>query len=415
MTGSVCEYLPSVNSSVQGFGSSLLIASTAAALLSSCGESSFSPPAEAGSEFIVSEGEDGLVRTDVGCVDDLDAETLDAAFAEPIGPLIGWDNPHVYELGDDRWLWLVHDSYFDYTGEAADLHHDGPQIQNLAILQTGTCFQTLFRGTTSERVNFETGVEQGSSDRFLWPLGGERHGDSLWVFWSETVNSDPPPPYGNGIARHPERVWLAEYDAETLVRRSFQPAPNDGVFPSYGFAVASDSDHSYLFGNSNLLNFDREGGFYAGPHSATRTYLARVPRGEFDKDPTYWDGDGWASSPDRASVISERFFTENTMQPRYLDGQWLSVAKEDGFYGSDLVIDVADEPSGPWRTVQQFEYPTRDATVEKNSYQPVILPWSSPTRGLAVVISENAMTWSDAVADPDLYRPSVVGLEWPSP
>ena len=293
MTGRVREYFPLVNSSLYGLGSAFLIASTAAALLSSCGASSFSPPAQARSEFAVSDGDDGLVRTDVGCVADLGADTLDAAFSKPMGPLIGWDNPHVYELGDNRWLWLVHDSYFDYTGRVADLHHDGPQIQNLAILQTGTCFQTLYRGTRANRVNFETGdFEQGPPDRFLWPLGGERHGDSLWVFWSETVNSDPPPPPGNGIARYPERVWLAEYDAETLVRRSFEPAPNDGVFPSYGFAVASDSDYSYLFGNSNLLAFDREGGFLEGPHSATRMYVARVPRGEFDADPTYWDGRG---------------------------------------------------------------------------------------------------------------------------
>lgn len=399
-----------------GLGSVFLIAMVPATLLSSCTQSSLSPPAEAVAELVGSEGLDGLVRTDLGCLTDLDADTLDAAFSEPLGPLIGWDNPHVYELGENRWLWIVHDSYFDYTGDAADLLHDGPQIQNLAILQTGTCFEALFRGTPSQRVNFELGnLEEGPPDRFFWPLGGERHGDSLWVFWSETVNSNPPPPPGHGIVRHPERVWLAEYDAETLVRRSFEPAPNDGVFPSYGFAVASDSDYSYLFGNSNNLNFYREGGISEAPHSATRTYLARVPRGEFRSYPTYWDGAGWSRSPDRAAAISERFNNENTMQPRYLNGQWLSVVKEDGFYGSDLIIDVADEPSGPWRTVQQFEYVTRDATVWKNSYHPIILPWSGPAHGLVVVISENGMTWSDAIADPRLYRPSVVGLEWPAP
>lgn len=405
-----------MNLSAGGLGSALLLAIIPAALATSCSETTVSPSAEAIASVIHTGGDDGLVRTDAGCVADLAADTLDAAFSEPMGPLIGWDNPHVYELGDDRWLWLAHDSYFDFTGEATDLHHDGPQIQNLAMLQTGTCFQTLFRGTPSERINFEVGnLEEAPSARFFWPLGGERHGDSLWVFWSETVNSDPPPPSGHGISRHPVRVWLAEYDAETLVRRSFEPAPNDGVFPSYGFAVASDSDYSYLFGNSNNLNFYREGGFYDGPHSATRTYLARVPRGEFDAELMYWDGSGWSPSPDRAAVISEQFYFENTMQPRNLDGQWLSVVKEDGFYGSDLVIDVADEPWGPWRTVQQFEYVTRDAAVEKNSYQPIILPWSSSDDGIVVAISENAMTWSDAVADPALYRPSVVGLEWPPP
>lgn len=362
----------------------------------------------------VSFDELGFVRVDVGCLPDLDADTLDSAFGSPIGPLIGWDNPHVYPLGDNTWLWLVHDSYFDFTGQAADLHHDGPQIQNLAFVQVDKCFRLLFRGSTADRRNFEPGeLSEPPPNRFLWPLGGERHGDTLWVFWSEMVLSDPPPSPGNGIVRHPERIWLASYNADTLERLSFEPAPNDGVFPSYGFAVASDESYSYLFGNSNLLNYESEGGYLGGPHSATRMYLARVPLGQFDTDPSYWTGDGWSALPSDAAVISDRFFAENTMQPRYIDGQWVAVTKENGFSGRDIVIDMADHPWGPWRTVRTLEYTTREAIVEKNSYQPIILPWSSRATGLDIVISENAVEWGDAVRDPALYRPGVIRFEWP--
>ncbi len=101
------------------------------------------------------------------------------------------------------------------------------------------------------------------------------------------------------------------------------------------------------------------------------------------------------------------------MQPRYIDGQWVAVTKENGFTGRHLVIDVADHPGGPWRTVHQSEYAPRDAAVEKNSYQPIILPWSSRDRGLLVVLSENAVEWSNAVRTPALYRPGAVRFDWP--
>lgn len=369
-------------------------------------------PLQSGGATSVQIAESGLVWNDIGCVSDLDAETLDSAFRNPFGPLIGWDNPHVYSLGADRWLWMVHDSYFDYTGDFADLHHDGPQIQNLAFLQVGTCFRLLYRGSPNNRSNFEPG--DLDEPRFLWPLGGERHGDTLWVFWSEMADANPPPDPADGISRNPVRIWLAEYDPDTLEQRSFKPAPNDGVFPSYGFAVASDDTHTYLFGNSNLLNYESEGGYLGGPHSATRMYIARVPLGRLNEDPLYWSGDGWTPDPKAAAVISDRFFAENTMQPRYIGGRWLAVTKQDGFSGTSVVLDAADDPWGPWHTVDQTEYITREATVAKNSYQPIILPWSSPDQGIQFAISENAVSWPDAVANPNLYRPSVHSFDWPA-
>ena len=372
-------------------------------------------PLQSGGASSVHIDESGLVWNDIGCLSDLETDTLDAAFRDSFGPLIGWDNPHVYPLGADRWLWIVHDAYFDYTGytgEITDLHRDGPQIQNLAFLQVGTCFRLLYRGSPNSRINFELG--DPAEPRFLWPLGGERHGDTLWVFWSEMADANPPPDPANGISRHPVRIWLAEYDPDTLEQRSFEPAPNDGVFPSYGFAIASDDTHTYLFGNSNLLNYESAGGYLGGPHSATRMYIARVPLGRLNENPLYWSGDGWTPDPEAAAVISDRFFAENTMQPRYIGGRWLAITKQDGFSGKNVVLDVADDPWGPWQTIDQIEYVTRDATVVKNSYQPIILPWSSPQQGVQFVISENAMSWPDTVVDPTLYRPSVHSFDWPA-
>lgn len=355
----------------------------------------------------------GLIETRLGCAASLASTDLHEFFGERRGPLIGWDNPHVIQLGPQRWLWLNHDTYLDYAGGAESLHDGGDQIQNVALEQNATCFSMLHRGTPAKRLNFEIGDGHVDRNRFLWPLGGEVDGDVVKVFWAETIPSVPPPGPEDGIIRHPTKTWLAQYDVTTLERLTFAPAPNSGVEPIYGFAVASDADHSYLFGNTNMLNLAREGGFFNGPHSATKMFLARVPRGRLEVPPEYWNGSGWTDNAALSKPISDRFFAENTMQPRYIDGQWLSVVQEDGFYSREVFLDVAEHPWGPWVTVAHRTYTGRPAQVEKNSYQPIILPWSSPEDGISIIISENARHWPHAVADPPLYRPGVFEFAWP--
>ncbi len=355
----------------------------------------------------------GRVRADLGCADDVSPTALHEFFAERRGPLLGWDNPHVIELETNRWLWLVHDTYLDYSGDATDLDSMGGQIQNAAFIQDESCFSVVHGGTPWQRANFEIGDERLPFGHFLWPLGMEVDDDRLWVFWGETVTADPPPPRGHGIIRHPVGTWLASYDVDSLERLSFDPAPNSGVDPVYGFAVASDDEHSFLFGNTNQLNLWRNGGYENGPHSTTKMYLARVPLGQLDADPSYWDGASWSEDASDAVPITDRFWAENTMQPRYIDGQWISVVQRDGFFGVDVWLEVAPNPWGPWIAAETLPYEPRPAKVEKNSYQPIILPWSSADQGISIAISENAVLWRRAIADPSLYRPGVFSLDWP--
>ena len=113
------------------------------------------------------------------------------------------------------------------------------------------------------------------------------------------------------------------------------PATDPGVAPIYGYAVSSDASYTYLFGNTFEQNLVREGGFWKGPHSATQMWLARVPRGRLTAPPEYRTADGW--SPNRADAVPflGRFFAENPMQPRYLDGQWVAATDVDGYWGDD--------------------------------------------------------------------------------
>jgi hypothetical protein len=209
---------------------------------------------------------------------------------------------------------------------------------------------------------------------------------------------------GDGLGWHPKRTWLAVYDPKTFDRLSFQPAPNSGVYPIYGYAVASDADHTYLFGNTFEQNLAREGGFRKGPHSGTAMYLARIPRGQFGSRPEYRTVDGWSADPGAAHEISSRFWAENPMQPRLLGGRWVAATKVDGDWGERLAIDVANAPWGPWTTVSLHDLPPRNGDPLMNTYHAHLMPWLDG-RHLVVSVSQNARNMRrDAWPSPHRYR-----------
>ena len=275
---------------------------------------------------------------------------------------------------------------------------------NVAMVQDGSCFTLLHHGTAAAPSSFEQGVGEQTLRTWFWPMGGELVGDTLYVFWAQMRRTADPGP-GDGLGWDPVVTWLAAYDADSLARTSFQRAPDAGVHPIYGYAVASDDDHTYLFGNSFDQNLADQGGFFGGPHSARLVYLARVPRGRLDERPEYWTGSGWSAAGAAATPISDRFSPENPMQPRYLDGQWVAATKVGGYWGEELAIDVAAQPWGPWQTVVRRPLAPRGADPLMNTYHAHLMPWLSGG-GLVVSVSQNARDMlAHAWPRPERYRP----------
>ncbi len=364
------------------------------------------PPPWASSTFVTPGGQ---ISTDVGCADDRSAAALDRFFAERLGPVLGWDYQHVYPLGPDRYLWIFQDAFVDHSGTATTLGASR-FVHNAALLQNGTCFSLLHRGTTDRPKPFEEGDGTSATrSKWYWPMGGELVDGQLWVFWSEMVKDpyDPDPP--DGLGWHPNQTLLAAYDAVTLERVAFFPAPNRGVAPIYGYAVSSDATHTYLFGNTFEQNLVREGGFWNGPHSATEMWLARVPRGKVATAPEYRTADGWSATPADAVPIMRRFWAENPMQPRYLDGQWVAATSVDGYWGDLLAVDVADQPWGPWTTVQYEPLLPRGADPKMNTYHAHPVPWRDGFGSVIITVSNNARNMvRDAWPSPYRYRPMVI-------
>lgn len=350
------------------------------------------------------------VRTSVGCVRDLTARSLTSFMKNRIGPLTGWDNLQVYPLPEGRYLWLMQDSFLDDEGTATRFT-DQDYLHNLAMVQDGLCFELVSRaGLDNHGRVFEPGVGRNGHGRFFWPLGGALRGDRLRVFWAEMRQDDDAIV---GIQRHPVRTWLATYDANTLERLHFRRAPNAGVTPQWGFAVATEGKYSYLFGNDNQLNLDLVGGWRNGPHESTNTYVARVPWGRLHREPQYWNGADWVDDPEAAVPISTRFWSDNLMHPIVIDGRWVNVTKEDSFWGDEIVVDVADRPEGPWVTASRFRSVPTDRLGPMVSYHPIFLPYTDPQGRLIMVVSENAMEWDTAVEHNRLYRPSALAIPMP--
>ena len=356
----------------------------------------------------------GHVGVELGCAAGTDAASLDRWLSTRLGPVLGWDYQHVYPLGGDRFLWLFQDTFIDHTGTVTDLGR-AHFLHNTAMVQTGRCFTLLHHGTPELPVAFEVGTGTvGARSRWFWPMGGEVANGRLRVFWAEMVKDPYDPVAPDGLGWHPVAVHLASYDTRTLARTSFGLATDAAATPMYGYAVASDNTHTYLFGNSFEQNLVREGGYWGGRHSATDMWLARVPRGQLQASPEYRTADGWSSDRSAAVPISTRFHAENPMQPRFLAGSWVSAAKVNGYWGEELVVDAAPNPWGPWSAAEQVPLLARNADPLGNTYHAHLLPWLGADGSILVSVSTNARDMlRHAWPRPARYRPMVLARAFP--
>lgn len=349
------------------------------------------------------------IRNDVGCASNDSAAGLAAYFSQPLGAIKGFDGPRIYPLGDGRMLWMLQDTFIDYAGSATSFAHMD-YANSTALVQDGLCFTSLQRGTATRAEAFELGMGEVTFDRYFWPAGGTVSGGKLFMFWMEMVRDPEVGGPLDGISLHPESTWLATYDSTTLQRLDFRPAPNPGVSPVYGYAVVDEGDWSYLFANSYLQNLALEGGYSNGPHSATKMYLARVPKGQLGNEPAYWNGRGWSDDETEAEPISSRFFTENSMMPVEIDGQWVSATKVDGFLGNGVAVDVADDPWGPYETVALVPATPRLTTENIVTYHAMVVPWTDPSGDVIMSLSQIPLELGADDAPPR-YRPNFVTVD----
>ena len=128
---------------------------------------------------------------------------------------------------------------------------------------------------------------------------------------------------------------------------------------------------TYLFGHC----YRQFGWSPVGHHPcAANITVARVPRGHFNRPPTYWDGSTWGTRPRRAVTIapargpSGEARTVNPMQITQVRGCWIAVTKIGDWFGDKLYLDRARSPHGPWTTAAVISAETLGPSSTYNTY-----------------------------------------------
>ncbi|MCU1360792.1 MAG: hypothetical protein JWN99_2081, partial [Ilumatobacteraceae bacterium] len=350
------------------------------------------------------------------CATDLSTAGLNQLFAGQVDQFVGLDAMRTYSLPDGRVLWLFQDAFFSPTGAAADNLANASFAHNAGLIQDGNCFRSLHGPTSAGdrcpnpgRASYVGGEQTLDCTRWFWPMGGAMGADGLLnVFYALVGNAS-----GGGASdgASPDGVFIAHIDPVSLQVLSFLPAPDDDGRVLYGWAVENDGAHSYLFGHS-YDQFDLPDHTSPRPN---RTFLARAPVGRFDVMPEYWNGTTWTSDRSAAAAIQVGPDQQTySMQPRLIDGVWVSVTKPDDWFGTDIVIDTAPAPQGPWTRVRSMAMPSKTLDGTTNTYQPHLLPWRSPLGNLIVVVSNNAWQMNPVAFNrPSLYRPTFFEVEPP--
>ena len=227
-------------------------------------------------------------------------------------------------------------------------------------------------------------------DRWWWFHGGALAGSLLQVVVTEMVRTGPP---GWAINFEPCRTWVAAIAWRSLDIVDLRPAPNSGVTPVYGFSVVSDERWTYLFGNNHLYG-----------HGTSDNFVARVRRGELLDEPAYRTGGEWVADPAAAVPVHSAGRFARRMAVVRLGSRWLAMAKDEEFFGHDLVVLEAAGPTGPWREIRRLRLPTKSGDDRTVTYDATARRWGRDR--LLVWWSNNAYDEADVRADPSWYRPS---------
>jgi hypothetical protein len=356
-------------------------------------------------------------ETSTECAAATDTAHLNSFIANEMGDLVGFDTPRVIALPDGRYVWTVQDAFISANPgvRSSSLRPPTGFAHNALVVQDGNCFTTLHGPITpGEHCTVADASYVGEEmtatcSRWFWPLSGDLDQlGRLTVFYVEMANER-----GGGAApgAHPVSVWVARFNSSTFDLISFAPAPASAADVVYGSAVVSDSSFSYLYGWS-YDQFDLPDP--SSPPPSTM-FVARVPVGRFDLQPAYWNGSAWVANRATAAAIdTEPDGATNPMQPRLIDGMWISVVKPDDWKGSTVRVDVAPAPEGPWTTFETATVPTRTDDGRTNTYAATLMPWRSANGNLVVSISNNAWQMDPLAFDnPTLYQPRLFELGAP--
>jgi hypothetical protein len=338
----------------------------------------------------------------------LSESELDAAFGPPglgatatVQGFGGGDYPHAYPMPDGRILWLFQDLHFSNDD---NLFNDVPggsptnAAHNAGLVQQGRCW-TVLGSRGRDLIGDARTID---SRTWFWPMDGEIGPDgNLWLFVVEMFH---PNGQGASTGARPVRTWLAILDRTTFQQLYFEPAADDST-KLYGWSVVSTDRWSYLYSHCYRQFVNPVAGIGAFDQTCMpHTYLARVPRGQLADRPEYWTGSGWSADPNAAASVLSRNVA-NPMSVQWFGDVFVSVTKENEWWGSRLIVDRAPAPQGPWSTVTTRSVLGDMKCSTCGNYGAFLFPWLDDHGRMTVALSSGGDfdLWR---ANASIYRPT---------
>ncbi len=154
----------------------------------------------------------------------------------------------------------------------------------------------------------------------------------------------------------------------------------------------------------------REGGFWNGPHSATKMYLSRVPIDKFTEWPEYRTADGWSFAPEDA-VPDRRSLLRREPDATAVSGRSVGLRhRRRRLLGRRRSRSTSPtSPGDRGRPSQYGPLVPRNADPKMNTYHAQPLPWRDEFGSVLITVSNNARNMRrDAWNNPHRYRPMVI-------
>ena len=294
------------------------------------------------------------------CLPDLTVHSLGTMFDREPGGIIGADYPRTLVLENGNVLWTFQDARIRTPAGARYVH-------NIGMLQVGRCFSVLVGGSSRYPEAWLFPDHTTPESRWFWPLDAEIGSDGQVYIFAAEMNErgerylEHTEPVGVFVARFNPANWNIEWYGR----------PADTSNALYGWSIESDDEWTYLFAHCHR-QFGYDPVFGGGAHDRSCTQqvtVARVPAGRIFDLPSYWTGSGWSTSRSHAaSVVTPK--GQWTMPSQFLhkNGRWLAITKIDDWFGTDIVIESAVHPAGPYVEIERRRARAKCDHTECNTY-----------------------------------------------
>ncbi len=307
--------------------------------------------------------------------------TFNAMF-NSVGP--GWsaaDATYSIPLPDGKTLWLFGDTMIN-TVDAGGMHPHGGFVRNSAVLQHGSQFTTITRGSRAHPTSFLTPADP---KQWYWPGHGIADGDSIYLFMGKIKQ------VGTG-------AWgfagagsdLVQLNRSDLSVQHVTKLPG-GDATTWGASVLRDGAYTYIYGmESGPGPFDRW------------AKVARAANGKLGGAWEYWNGSSWTKDSNKAAHIADGVSNSYSV---FKTRTGYAMASQDIFFGTTLYARTAPTPAGPWSDWKVADQGPRKRT-DQISYNALVHP--EFTSSGQMLVSWNMNTTDGLLPTPDRanrYRP----------